>query len=132
MEGDDIYDVDIVDYHWKGAERMPMKNPVRPGVIIWDGCRGDDHMWFAANEAIIAAMPSITIRNVPARTRNELASRAALAGRSLQEHLRLALIDLADRPDPEVLMAEVRQRKQGGVRTLTSEEILRFRDSGRR
>jgi plasmid stability protein len=37
-----------------------------------------------------AAMPtSVTIRNVPDETRNELAARAALTGRSLQEYLRL-------------------------------------------
>ena len=77
-------------------------------------------------------MPSITIRNIPTHTRNKLAARAALAGRSMQEHLRLALIDLADRPEPAVLIAAVWQRKQGGVGTLTTEDILRFRDSGRR
>ena len=77
-------------------------------------------------------MPSITIRNVPTHTRNELAARAALAGRSLQEHLRLALIDLADRPEPAALMAAVRQRKEASAGTLTTEEILGFRDSGRR
>ncbi len=76
-------------------------------------------------------MPTITIRNVPTDTRNELAARAALGGRSLQEYLRIALIDLADRPDPAALMAAVRRRKEGGVHTLTSEDILRFRDSGR-
>jgi plasmid stability protein len=36
---------------------------------------------------------SITIRNVPEEVRDELASRAALAGRSLQEHLRSELIE---------------------------------------
>ena len=77
-------------------------------------------------------MPTITIRNVPTQTRNELAARAALAGRSLQEHLRLALIALADRPEPEVLMAAVRRRKQGAAGSLTTEDILRFRDEGRR
>lgn len=87
---------------------------------------------FAADECIVATMPSITIRNVPTHTRNELAARAALAGRSLQEHLRLALIDLADRPEPAALMAAVRQRKEASAGTLTTEEILGFRDSGRR
>ena len=38
-------------------------------------------------------MTSITIRDVPEETRDELAARAALAGRSLQEYLRLLLID---------------------------------------
>ena len=90
------------------------------------------HWRFGAIHTRLDVMPSITIRNVPADTRNELAARAALAGRSLQEHLRLALIELADRPDPAVVMETVRRRKQGGVQTLTSEEILRYRDSARR
>ncbi|MGH3209759.1 MAG: FitA-like ribbon-helix-helix domain-containing protein, partial [Trebonia sp.] len=38
---------------------------------------------------------SITIRDVPDETRDELAARAAATGRSLQEYLRSKLIDLA-------------------------------------
>ena len=44
---------------------------------------------------------SITIRDVPDDARDELAARAALSGRSLQEYLRAQLIDelhLAFRP----------------------------------
>ena len=43
-------------------------------------------------------MTSITVRNVPDDVRDELAARAARAGRSLQEHLRVELIQLASRP----------------------------------
>ena len=53
---------------------------------------------------------SITIRNVPDETRDELAARAASTHRSLQEYLRAALIDFARRPDPAVLMAQIRER----------------------
>lgn len=74
---------------------------------------------------------SITIRNVPDETRNELASRAALSGRSMQEYLRTELIKIADRPDPEVLMARVRERKKDMAGNLSVEEILRFRDADR-
>lgn len=74
---------------------------------------------------------SITIRNVPDETRNELASRAALSGRSLQEYLRSELIRLADRPDPEVLMARIRRRKESMTSSLSVEDILRFRDEDR-
>ena len=52
-------------------------------------------------------MPSITIRDVPSEARDELAARAARSGRSLQEYLRDELIELARRPDVDVLMAGV-------------------------
>jgi plasmid stability protein len=55
---------------------------------------------------------SVTIRNIPEKTRDELAARAKLAGRSLQEHLRAQLIELAARPDVATLMAQVRERKK--------------------
>jgi plasmid stability protein len=47
-------------------------------------------------------MASITIRDVPEDTRDELAARAAGSGRSLQEYLRHELIELARRPDAAV------------------------------
>lgn len=77
-------------------------------------------------------MPSITIRNVPQETRDELAARAARGGRSLQQYLRAELIRLADVPDQEALMARIRERRERTGSTLTIEEILEFRDSGRR
>ena len=77
-------------------------------------------------------MPSITVRNVPQETRDELAARAARSGRSLQEYLRAELVRLADYPDQETLMAAVRERKHQSGSTLTIEEILEFRDAGRR
>ncbi|MGH8886499.1 MAG: FitA-like ribbon-helix-helix domain-containing protein [Egibacteraceae bacterium] len=75
---------------------------------------------------------SITIRDVPDDVRDELASRAALARRSLQEHLRAELIELARRPSVETLMARVRLRKESTASRLSSEEILAHRDQGRR
>ncbi|MGH8901752.1 MAG: FitA-like ribbon-helix-helix domain-containing protein [Egibacteraceae bacterium] len=75
---------------------------------------------------------SITIRDVPDDVRDELASRAALAGRSLQEHLRAGLIELARRPNVETLMAQVRARKAATASRLSAEEILAHRDQGRR
>ena len=44
-------------------------------------------------------MPSITIRDVSGDVRDELAARARLSGRSLQEFLRMELIELAGKPD---------------------------------
>ena len=77
-------------------------------------------------------MASVTIRNVPDETRDELAARAALAGQSLQEYLRAKLVALAERPDPASLMAEFRERKRAMGTKLSAEQILRHRDSGRR
>ena len=74
---------------------------------------------------------SITIRNVPEETGEELAARAALTGRSLQEYLRAQLIELARRPDPEVLMARVQARKRSTGSTISAEAILAHRDADR-
>jgi antitoxin FitA len=75
---------------------------------------------------------SITIRNVPEETRDELAARAARTGRSLQEYLRAQLIDLAGKPEPEALMARVRERVERTNTRLDAEQILALRDAGRR
>ena len=60
------------------------------------------------------------------------AARAALSGRSLQEYVRSQLIELARRPDPEVLLARVRDRKQRIGSRLSAESILGHRDADRR
>jgi plasmid stability protein len=75
---------------------------------------------------------AITIRDVPDETRDELASRAALSGRSLQEYLRSQLIELARRPDAEALLARIRERKQRLGSRLPGESILGYRDADRR
>jgi hypothetical protein len=77
---------------------------------------------------------SVTIRNVPDETRNELAARAARSGRSLQEYLRAQLIELAGKPDMATWLEQVREHKRqfGGGIPITTEEILRYRDEGRR
>lgn len=77
-------------------------------------------------------MPSITVRDVPPETRDELASRAAASGRSLQEYLRAALIELAERPEPSVWVDRVRERKRMTGSRLSADEILRYRDMDRR
>ena len=75
---------------------------------------------------------SITIRNVPDDVRDELASRAAHAGRSLQEHLRSELIELARRPSVEQLLDRIRERKAATSTRLSIAEILEHRDADRR
>ncbi|MGH9009969.1 MAG: FitA-like ribbon-helix-helix domain-containing protein [Acidimicrobiia bacterium] len=77
-------------------------------------------------------MPTITIRNVPDETRDELAARAARSGRSLQEYLRAQLVELARRPDAGTVMAGVRERKARTGTSLGPERILTHRDADRR
>jgi antitoxin FitA len=79
-----------------------------------------------------ASMPSITIRDVPAEVRDELAARAARAGQSLQEHLRLTLSDLARRPSAADWLTEVRRRKNETGTVLSRAEILGHLDADRR
>jgi antitoxin FitA len=74
---------------------------------------------------------SITIRDVPNDTRDELAARAARSGQSLQEYLRLQLIRLARRPDRESLHSSVRERKAATGGTLPPDRILAHRDADR-
>lgn len=75
---------------------------------------------------------SITIRDVPQKTRDELAARAALTGKSLQEYLRAQLIELARRPDAQVLCRRIRERKASSATRLSREQIISFRDADRR
>ena len=75
---------------------------------------------------------AITIRNVPEQVRDELASRAARSGRSLQEYLLAELRAVAERPSPEDVMARARARAAGTAEPITAREILEARDADRR
>jgi len=78
-------------------------------------------------------MPTtITIRNVPDDVRDELAGRAARSGRSLQEHLRGELIEIARKPSVDQLVRLVREHKAATNTRLDAEEILGHRDGDRR
>jgi plasmid stability protein len=75
---------------------------------------------------------SITVRDVPDAVRDELAGRAARAGKSLQEYLRGMLIDTAARAPVEDVIARARARVDAtGVR-VGAEDILAARDADRR
>ena len=74
----------------------------------------------------------INIRNVPEEVRNELASRAARRGQSMQEFLRGELERIASRPSNDVLLEEVRRRKEAFGTRVTAAEILEARDADRR
>jgi plasmid stability protein len=74
----------------------------------------------------------ITIRDVPESVRDELASRAAGQGKSMQEFLRAELERLASRPSIEEWLKQVRARKRTSGTRLTAKEILAARDADRR
>ncbi len=78
-----------------------------------------------------AMSTSITVRDVPDDVRDELAARAARAGRSLQEHLRRELIALARRPSTTDVAARVRARKESIGSRLDAAQILAHRDAAR-
>lgn len=66
---------------------------------------------------------SITIRDVPNETRDELAARAARAGQSLQEFLSHTLREIAEKPDMNAALAEIRARARN-FPPVTTQEIL--------
>jgi hypothetical protein len=74
----------------------------------------------------------INIRDVPERVRDELASRAARQGKSMQEFLRAELERLAARPSIDAWLQQVRKRKRAAQTRISSEEILDNRDADRR
>ena len=74
---------------------------------------------------------SVTIRDVPDETRDELAARAARAGQSLQEYLRGQLTELAAKPSPDLFWARVQARVETTGTHLIAEEILAVRDADR-
>jgi antitoxin FitA len=77
-------------------------------------------------------MTVVTIRNVPERVRDELAARAARAGKSLQEYLRGVLIEAAEKPTVDEVLDRARTRVAAtGVR-VTPAATLAARDADRR
>ena len=74
----------------------------------------------------------ITIRDVPEKVRDELAARAALQGKSMQEFLRAELGRLAARPSLDVWLQQVRKRKRATQTRLSARQILENRDADRR
>jgi antitoxin FitA len=76
-------------------------------------------------------MPSITVGNIPDDLRDELAARAARAGRSLQEHLRTELIELARKPSVEEVLRRARARTDTTSSSLPAARILDHRDADR-
>lgn len=74
----------------------------------------------------------MTVRDVPEKVRDELAARAARAGKSMQEYLRGMLIVTASRPSVDDVIARARARVDAtGVR-VDAKSILAARDADRR
>ena len=74
----------------------------------------------------------ITIRDVPEKVRDELAARAALQGKSMQEFLRAELERLAARPSVDAWLQQVRKRKRAAQIRVSSKQIIEHRDTDRR
>jgi hypothetical protein len=75
---------------------------------------------------------SITIRDVPDETRDELAARASRGGMSLQTYLRAQMIEFARKPDIESWLERVRDHKTATGSTLSPDAILAHIKADRR
>ncbi|WP_347057372.1 hypothetical protein ABC795_11755 [Blastococcus sp. HT6-30] len=71
----------------------------------------------------------MTISDVPDDVADELVTRAARAGQSLQEYLRAELVALARRPSPEALWNRVQHRVLTTGSRLSGDEIVELRDT---
>ena len=77
-------------------------------------------------------MVAVTVRDVPGEVRDELASRAARAGKSLQEYLRGVLVAAAEKPSLDDVLTRARARVTAtGVR-IDTDATLAARDAERR
>ena len=74
----------------------------------------------------------INVRDIPERVRDELAARAALQGKSMQEFLRAELERLASRPSIDAWLQQVRARKRATQTRVSSRTILETRNADRR
>src|ERR1700733_4155389 len=74
----------------------------------------------------------ITIRDVSEKVRDELAARAALQGKSMQEFLHAELRRMVARPSVDAWLQQARRRKIAAKSRVAAEEILKNRDADRR
>lgn len=74
----------------------------------------------------------ITIRDVPEEIRDELASRAALQRKSMQEYLLGELERIASRPSLENWLRSVRERKEASGTQVGAARIVSSRDADRK
>ena len=72
------------------------------------------------------------LTKMQAVVRDELAARAALQGKSMQEFLRAELERLAARPSIDAWLQQVRKRKRATQTRISSKQILENRNADRR
>jgi len=77
-------------------------------------------------------MVAVTIRDVPHEVRDELAARAARSGKSLQEYLRGVLVNAADKPTVDDVLARARARVRATGTRINSSATLAAKDADRR
>jgi hypothetical protein len=99
------------------------QNP-RPGLAAIARCMPCGH-----NDSMAV---QITIRDVPDKVRDELAGRAALQGKSMQEYLRGELERLAARPSIDRWLEQVQRRKRASQTRVSDRQILKNRNADRR
>lgn len=75
---------------------------------------------------------AITVRDVPDAVRDELAARAARAGKSMQEYLRMLLVEQTRQPTMDDVIARARARVTATGSQLPAAAILAARDAERR
>lgn len=75
---------------------------------------------------------SVTVRHVPDKVRDVLASRAAQQGRSLQEFLLGEMTRMAARPTVAEVVSRARTRAEASASPIDNEAILAARDAERR
>jgi plasmid stability protein len=77
-------------------------------------------------------MVAVTVRDVPDDVRDELASRAARAGKSLQEYLRGVLVAAAEKPSLDDVLARARARVTATGVLVDAAATLAAKDADRR
>jgi plasmid stability protein len=77
-------------------------------------------------------MVAVTVRDIPDGVRDELAARAARAGKSLQEYLRGLLVDAADKPTVDDVLARARSRVTATGARIDAAATLAAKDADRR
>lgn len=75
-------------------------------------------------------MGMIQIRNVPDPLHRELKARAARAGKSLSEYLLDMVRQAAARPEPQELLARIRERSPVYLEESPADAVRRERESG--
>ena len=76
-------------------------------------------------------MPLIQIRDVPEEVRDELARKAAAAGKSMQSYLLAELAKLAERPTMADIVARAQERARTTGSTVTMQDAVAAVQAGR-